>query len=247
MSLVGKAEIILSIQAFKNINLYNRGFYYMEIRLFTETEKNRYFAQAKNVIFNYVKNNQTKEFNFEENKHIWAKSSGAIAGEIYRTKAIPIIYIDEKKDILETILYDHNFDFPMFYEETGDENCSNIHKLEEFRIPLLMEVSLFYCAGNPKDKIPKTEEYSRVNSKLYRLGNIMEGIFKYVPVQFINEYSSILEITVHSVLLDIDIRSQTVYEQLILNHNKNELERKEAAEQSKHDPWMLMSITEHKK
>ena len=68
----------------------------MEIRLFTESETYRYFAEATNVICSYTKNNETKEFNFEEYKHIGLKSKGSIVGEIYRTKAIPIIFIDEK-------------------------------------------------------------------------------------------------------------------------------------------------------
>ena len=151
----------------------------------------------------------------------------------------------KNKDIWETIYFNHYFDFPLFQEEDADDAISNVKKLEEFRIPLLMEVSLFYWAANPRDKVPKLEEYNRVNSKLYRLGNIIGGIFKYIPVQFINEYSSILEITVHCILTEINIEPKTIYEEFKSESNKSKIERKASTEQSKQDNWMIMNNSEY--
>lgn len=96
-------------------------------------------------------------------------------------------------------MFKHCFDIP---------KVESIQEIKSISVPLLMEVSLFF-APNKKtasdNETPSRKEYSKVNCKLFRLGNILNGIYKYVQVQFTNEYSSMLEINVHSVVKEIKI------------------------------------------
>lgn len=79
------------------------------------------------------------------------------------------------------------------------ENPSDVCNL---RMPLNMEVSLHY-ADDPDNvnlarrSQPIIFEYERVSVKTYRLGNLMNGIFKFVPVEFTFSLASVLYTSVH--------------------------------------------------
>ena len=51
--------------------------------------------------------------------------------------------------------------------------------MSELRIPLMMEVSLFWA--EPSEN---TTDYKEVDKQVYRVGNIITGIYKFVPIEF---------------------------------------------------------------
>ena len=65
---------------------------------------------------------------------------------------------------------------------------------------MLLEASLYYKEYNKTSPDENKEnsdqavspDYERVCNKIYRLGNVMLGIHKYVPIEFTNDFSSLL-------------------------------------------------------
>ena len=62
MSLRIQASIQVVIDSFKNVNLANQGHYYAVIRVYSETEKHKYFAELMGAVKGYknIKNKPKK-------------------------------------------------------------------------------------------------------------------------------------------------------------------------------------------
>lgn len=90
-------------------------------------------------------------------------------------------------------------------------------------IPLFLETTLYFKEfENEEKKVitsskekPKTKTnesgYEKVGNKIFRLGNVMLGIHKFVPVEFTNDFASILYATVHSQIVNVAAATQTVF------------------------------------
>ena len=72
-------------------------------------------------------------------------------------------------------------------------------------------------------------DYERVCNKIYKLGNVMLGIHKFVPIEFTNDFSSLLRTTVHCTIEKIEIVSQTIFS----SHTKLKIHREEISKEEK--------------
>ena len=59
----------------------------------------------------------------------------------------------------------------------------NKNEFTNLRIPLMMEAVLYF-SNEISDKKLTINNYEKASVKTYRLGNIINGVFKYVPVEF---------------------------------------------------------------
>jgi len=81
-----------------------------------------------------------------------------------------------------------------------------------------METTLYY-ADDPDEiaLIRKSEplvfKYEKVSIRSYRLGNLINGIYKYMPVEFTYSLASILFTTVHCTLLNTSFCDHTVFDE----------------------------------
>lgn len=111
----------------------------------------------------------------------------------YKTHGFNIKYIEEECDLNEVAYFEQMIDVPCL------EEAKEINNL---RVPLNMEITLFY-ADDPDnvDFMRKSAEvnfdYEKVSMRTYRLGNLMKGIYKFVPVEFTYSLASVLSTSVH--------------------------------------------------
>jgi hypothetical protein len=129
----------------------------------------------------------------------------------------------------EIVYFKHAIDIP---------NVKTSGEFEELSIPILLEASLYFA--NPEDikdksKGPVDDEYKPVNSKVYRLGNLLSGgVFKYVPVQFSGEFSSLIDTTVHVLVNNVTVNAATIFES---KKDKISIEKKSSAEVKNNSKW----------
>lgn len=111
----------------------------------------------------------------------------------YKTHGFNIKYIEECCDLNEVVYFEQMVDVP---------KLDNPNSINHLRVPLNMEVSLFY-ADDPEDMDLHRKssiinfEYEKVSMRTYRLGNLMTGIYKFVPVEFTYSLASVLNTSVH--------------------------------------------------
>lgn len=124
----------------------------------------------------------------------------------YKTHGFNIKYIEEECDLNEAINFDLMIDVPK------QQSPQDVSKL---RTPLNMEVCLFFADVNHtvRNEEGRLEfEYEKVSSRTYRVGNLMNGIYKYVPVEFTHTLASTLSTTVHCSLTSMRFCDFTIFD-----------------------------------
>ncbi|CAI2384066.1 unnamed protein product [Moneuplotes crassus] len=218
-----KLSCLITTTEFHNLNLYHQGYYYIRYRLFTETEGTRYFAQPNRVVAKFK----------QRQPEVSTSINGTITENEYRTEGFKIVYIGESISLNESVTFNH---------------CVNLSwgvAIEDVCIPLLLEASLhsvvFQDIKDPQYP-PTADEYKIVNSKVFRLGDVMKGVFKYCPVQFTGEYTSLLETSVHAIVSDIEVSPAKL---IRINQNLLECSEKQNTSEAKNnDPWFMINLDE---
>lgn len=238
MSLRAEIDVLLNLNCFNNINLYNQGHYYVKIRVYTETKYFRYIAEPVKVFTTYSKGRPRSNSRYERDDNKDYKSKQKIEKKsCYKTNGVNIKYIGETINLSETVYFKHSVDLPLW---------KSIKEAEELSVPLLLEANLYHADKEDiksKEGVPTEEEYKFVNSKVYRLGDALNGIYKYLPIKFTNEYSSILETTVHCCIKDFSLRRNTMVEEV--KERDYYIEFKSIEEQGQSDEWFLLPFSEH--
>lgn len=122
-----------------------------------------------------------------------SKSGVNLSRHCYKSNSFNIKYIEEECDLNEVVYFEMMVDLPKV-EEAGDVSA--------LRIPLNMEVSLYYADDPDELEMNKRKgalkfNYEKVSVRSYRIGNLMSGIYKFVPVEFTYSLASVLYTSVH--------------------------------------------------
>lgn len=99
MSFQLKFSIALHVKSFKNINLYNQGNYYAEIRFYVQTKKDKFYA--KPIAMEKVKNsnprrNTVSKWMSRNNIDSQSLSGIDLTTFSYKTHGFNIKYIEEE-------------------------------------------------------------------------------------------------------------------------------------------------------
>lgn len=117
----------------------------------------------------------------------------------YKTQGWYIKYMEEQWNLNEVAYFTHEIDIPKVY---------SYEDIEEIRIPLMMQVTLYFT--DKKDlKQSARFQYEKADSKVYRLGDMIDGVYKFIPVEFTGSYNSILNMSVHCTLTDMKFCKQS--------------------------------------
>ena len=68
------------------------------------------------------------------------------------------------------------------------------------------------------EKLTNTK-YKEANKKIYRVGNIINGIYKFIPVEFTGSYTSLLNMSVHSTITDLVLAKTNKMSKVNFNYN----------------------------
>lgn len=91
----------------------------------------------------------------------------------------------------------------VYFEQIVDlPRVENPDEVFDVQMPLNMEVSLYYADDPDNIDIMRTSEkitfkYEKVSIRSYRVGNLIQGVYKYVPVEFTYSLASVLFTSVH--------------------------------------------------
>lgn len=122
---------------------------------------------------------------------------------MYKTSVFNIKYIEEETDLSEVVSFTHIVSLPKL-----DISDDVRKQLSAISVPLLMEVAIYFSEDQAifalekdievdYDEVLPEVKYTKVGSKTYRLGDMMAGIYKFVPVEFPLFLSSVMYTSVH--------------------------------------------------
>ena len=177
MSLKAKASIKVCLFEFKNIELSNQGHYFVELKFYIQTQNAKYYA--KPCDFKRIKWDKNQ---IDKSRRNWNRRNidpflrSCINGEkaAYKSHSWSIRFAEEEVILNEIAWFNIEIDLP---------TITNKNKFLNLRIPLMMEAVLYFSNKN-WDKKLSTYDYEKASIKTYRIGNIINGIYKYVPVEF---------------------------------------------------------------
>jgi len=93
------------------------------------------------------------------------------------------------------VYFAHDIDLP---------KVASAEEIKELSLPLMMEVVLYFTDEKESQNLTSIK-YEKANSKVYRLGNILYGVYKFIPVEFTGSFNSVLSLSVHSTVVDLNI------------------------------------------
>lgn len=185
MSLRAIFEIVLHLESFRNIDLFQQGLYHLRFEIFHSINGKKFSASPYN------------QYSSEPNSKNSLKIPGSIDDIYYKSQSFYIKYCDEDVEINEIAV------FRAEVEITDDVVLP----------PLIIQCSLMYCdvGGRVSEKILKTlienpPEFKQEASLDIEVSSFIEGVNSFVPIIFDDQHFCVLNSTVHVILIDFRFR-----------------------------------------
>ncbi|CAI2385814.1 unnamed protein product [Moneuplotes crassus] len=197
MSLKANVQIAVLVSAFRTMGVCEQGDYYCEVRFYIETPIARYYAnpvQREGIRESILHLKESRVINRDMIDVIPERSQ---CRKKYTTQIMRIRYNLEECNMNELVFFTHEIDLPKV--ETSDDWLS-------VYIPLNIEVKLFKLETYDEMDI---QDYQEVSTKSFRVGDIVEGIFKATPVVFDSPYSCILSTSVFVLIKNISFSARS--------------------------------------
>lgn len=222
------SEIVLHVENFRNIDLFQQGLYFMRFTFYNEDKDKIYYANPYNFTSLDYESKIKKQANFHKLQPPRIEDDQAA----FYTKTFFIRYAEEKVVLRDIINFRTEINVSPDYQNT------------EF----YLRIDLFYAQPPQKNfsaainsaDIMKREcnsnetKFKLAQTKLFQINQLMTGISAYVPVAFDREYAAICNCTIHGSLIEYKFRirhlgldsdrkgNQTFMENGILVELKNE-------------------------
>lgn len=189
MSLKSKVNIVAHIGSFRSIAMYCQGNYYCEIKFYIETQHAKYFAKPVKREKANKKKLDIKESRFINNDMIdrTRKNSIKFTKRVYNTQGFKVEYNLDECNLNEYAYFMQEIDLPKLEVE---------NQVSDLKIPLMMKVTL-YVNQNVEATNLTSADYDKASVIKVRVGNITNGIYKAVPVEFTTPFMAVLNTSVH--------------------------------------------------
>ena len=89
-----------------------------------------------------------------------------------------------------------------FQQEIDLPRVTTYDDLQDLRCPLMCKIDLYFTENKEQGKLQKVK-YAQVCSKTYRMGDLVNGVYKFVPVEFTGNFTSVLNMSVHATMTDL--------------------------------------------
>jgi pimeloyl-ACP methyl ester carboxylesterase len=195
MSLRAIVDIVLHLESFRNIDLFQQGLYHLKFEIFHLLSGQKFSASPYN------------QYSNESN------SSTSIPGGIddiyYKSQSFYIKYCDEEIEINE---------IAVFRTEVEINNEAAIP-------PLIIQGSLMYCdiGGRVSERVLKTfmdspPEFKKEAVADIEISSFIKGANSFVPIIFDDQHFCVMNSTVHVIVIDFRFRPTP---QLLLPQDPN--------------------------
>ena len=185
MSLRAIIEVVLHLESFRNIDLFQQGLYYLEFEIF-HTLNGKKFSASPYII---------------HAAELSSKSAGKIPGQlddtIFKSQSFYIKYCDEDINLNE---------IAVFRTEVEINNLSEIPHLT-------VQCSLMYSdlGGRVSEKVLRgllenPPVFNRECSLEIKILNFIEGVNQFLPIIFDDSHFCLMNCTMHVVLIDFRFR-----------------------------------------
>lgn len=138
MSLRFKVNLNAIVFDFKNIELCNQGHYYAEVQFYVQTQNAKYYMvpdQYEKMPWNFGQLSTRAKALYRANIDSTSRNGIKSKKAIYKTKGWNIRFTEEETILNEVSYYIAEIDLPASDPEQA---------LTEHRIPLMMEVTLYF-------------------------------------------------------------------------------------------------------
>ncbi|KAL4450271.1 hypothetical protein ABPG74_008977 [Tetrahymena malaccensis] len=209
MSWKATYEFILSLENFRNIDLFDQGVYYMEFSIYyQDSQQNKQYATP----YHFTQNNLGfKSQNHFSDQNIFEESTILDSEQKFKSKVFSIRYCEEEVRMNDLCCF------------RSEVNADNNYKLTEF----YLECDLIAAFTTDPDKY-KTEQLKF--EKLSKFKSIIryssEGLHEFLPITFDKMHFCVLECSFHSLLLDFKFRNpEYLFSQNLIPSNQEKRER----------------------
>lgn len=180
MSLKSIVDIVIQLESFRNIDLYMRGLYYYEFKLYYNQASNTFPANPLSL---YVADSLIPRHS--------ANSPGYIDDIYFRSKTFQIRYCDEDIKIQEIVT------FRIEIEASQTQSPE-----------LTIECSLMYNESNTgiPSKNAEAKPFKKEASVEIKVQNFSKGVHQFIPITFDETHACVLNSTIHVIPLDFRFR-----------------------------------------
>ncbi|OMJ80857.1 hypothetical protein SteCoe_18808 [Stentor coeruleus] len=185
MSLRAIVEIVVHLESFRNIDLFQQGLYYLQFEIFHTMSGKKFSASPYNI---YSSDNPPKNS---------VRIPGQVIDIFYNSQAFYIKYCDEDVDLNE---------IAVFRTEVEVNNESEIPYLT-------IQCNLMYCdlGGRITGKMLKSimdnpPGFTKEASLEIQVLNYIEGVNQFVPIIFDDSHFCLMNSTIHVLLIDFRFR-----------------------------------------
>ncbi|CAG9323918.1 unnamed protein product [Blepharisma stoltei] len=191
MSLRGIIDVIIHLESFRNIDLYNPGLYHLEISVYHIVSGHTVSAHPYNVI------------TCEGNTEFLRTLPPEIEDFCFKSQIFYIKFCDEEFFLQDIIVFRTELDL-----ETENEIIIQVN---------LMYLDIEYSEDIFEKNTMKLDRAVSVSEVKLKLRDAMEGINQFFPVIFDKEHFSVVSLTVHSLPIDFRFRSKSIIESISNN------------------------------
>ncbi|CAG9330158.1 unnamed protein product [Blepharisma stoltei] len=189
MSFRAIADIIINVESFRNIDLYQSGLYHIEFSVFQKIKDTEIYASPYNLIMNEEPKDECRilEPNIDDMK--------------FKTRSFWIRYNDEE------IIFN---EIAVFRTEIDYERGKNLGEIK-------IRANLMYLnTENQEDEevlntdVRRIREFQAVSSIEIEVKSIISGINNYFPFVFDDEHFCVTSATIHAAPIDFRLRSSKI-------------------------------------
>ena len=195
MSLKASVQIAVKVSAFRTMGICESGDFYWEIKFYIETQNAKYYANPKKKEIINKFQDSLRESRIINNDMLGG--TGPVSthwSDVYHTQILKVEYNLDEWNLNEMVHFNHEIDLPRL---STSEEMRNIY------IPLIMEVMLFKLKVEENEDNQILQDYEQVSVKSLRVGDLIDGIFKAVPVVFDAPFSWILSTSVFASIQNL--------------------------------------------
>lgn len=185
MSLRAIFEIVLHLESFRNIDLFQQGLYHLRFEIFHSVSGKKFSASPYN------------QYSGDSGSKNSLKIPGSIDDIYYKSQSFYIKYCDEDVEINEIAVF------------RAEVEINNEVELP----PLVVQCSLMYCdvGGRVSERILKTlienpPEFKQESSLDIEISSFIEGVNSFVPIIFDDQHFCVVNSTIHVILIDFRFR-----------------------------------------
>lgn len=185
MSLRAIVDIVLHLESFRNIDLFQQGLYHLKFEIFHTISSKKFSASPYN------------QYSRESSSKSSLTLPGGIDDIYYKSQSFYIKYCDEEIEINE---------IAVFRTEVEINNESSIP-------PLTIQCSLMYCdvGGRVSERVLKTllespPDFKSEAQAEIEISSFIQGANSFVPIIFDDQHFCVMNSTVHVIVIDFRFR-----------------------------------------